>query len=166
RVTFGNHVHQTCGYLAGTDEERLADLHAMFADTNVKAIFCARGGYGTGRLAWQLDVECIKRNPKIFWGYSDITYLHTTIRQATGLVTFHGPMVASDVAEPEFDPLSASMFDQLFFPTKLCYSESVSPIRTLVAGEATGELVGGNLSLLVSTLGTSQEIETSGKIIV
>lgn len=166
RVTFGKYVEQTCGYLAGSDENRLADLHMMFANPDVKAIFCARGGYGTARLAAKLDMDCIKQNPKIFWGYSDITYLHTMIRQTAGLATFHGPMVASDIANPKFDPLSANMFDQLFSPTKLCYSESVSPLHTLVSGEATGELIGGNLSLLVSTLGTPNEIETFGKIIL
>lgn len=166
RVTFGKHVEQTCGYLAGSDENRLADLHMMFANPDVKAIFCARGGYGTARLAAKLDMDCIKQNPKIFWGYSDITYLHTMIRHTAGLATFHGPMVASDIANPKFDPLSANMFDQLFSPTKLCYSESVSPLDTLVSGEATGELIGGNLSLLVSTLGTPNEIETFGKIIL
>src|SRR5699024_8463067 len=103
---------------------------------------------------------------KIFWGYSDITYLHTMMRQKAGLVTFHGPMVASDIAKPAFDPLSASMFHQLFSPAKLSYSEAITPLKMVAPGEATGELVGGNLSLLVSTLGTPQELETDGKIIV
>lgn len=166
RVTLGHYVKQNYGYLAGNDDRRLDDLHKMFADPDVKAIFCARGGYGTARLASKLDIECIKQNPKIFWGYSDITYLHTMIRQKAGVVTFHGPMVASDIAKPAFDPLSASMFHQLFSPVKLYYSEAVSPLKIVAPGKATGELVGGNLSLLVSTLGTPQEIETHGKIIV
>jgi len=165
RVTFGKSIHQQCGYLAGTDEERLADLHAMFENPEVKAIFCARGGYGTGRIASQLDLECIRQNPKIFWGYSDITYLHTMIREKTGLVTFHGPMVASDIAKPDFDSLSASMFQQLFAPTTLRYSAEISPLNVLVPGESTGELAGGNLSLLVSMLGTPYEVDTTGKML-
>ncbi|MEN1967697.1 LD-carboxypeptidase [Lentibacillus sp. N15] len=166
QVKLGKSVNRTYGYLAGTDEERLADIHAMFADPTVKAIICARGGYGTGRLAANLDYELIKNNPKIFWGYSDITYLHTAIHNEAGLVTFHGPMVASDIAKDTFDALSASLFDQLFSPTKLCYSETVSPLKMFVPGEAKGELAGGNLSLLISTLGTPFEIETAGKLLV
>lgn len=165
-VKLGKHIDQECGYLAGTDQERLADMHAMFADPSVKAIFCARGGYGTGRMAAEIDYDLIRKHPKIFWGYSDITYLHTAIRQTTGLVTFHGPMVASDIAKADFAELSANLFEQLFFPTKLCYSEAVSPLQVFVPGEATGELVGGNLSLLVSTLGTPHEIDTEGKLLL
>lgn len=165
-VKLGNYVHQVYGYLAGTDEERMADIHMMFADPAVKAIFCARGGYGTGRLAANLDYDLIQHNPKVFWGYSDITFLHTAIRQVTGLVTFHGPMVASDIAKDTFDTLSANLFQQLFAPAKLCYSGTLSPLHVYVSGEAGGELVGGNLSLLISTLGTQFEIETANKLLL
>lgn len=165
-VKLGKQIDQVHGYLAGTDEERLADVHAMFADPSVKAIICARGGYGTGRMAAATDYDLIRGNPKIFWGYSDITYLHTAIRQATGLITFHGPMVASDIAKANFADLSACLFDQLFAPTTLCYNENISALQVLVPGEATGELVGGNLSLMVSSLGTPQEITTAGKLLL
>ncbi|MGY0691242.1 S66 peptidase family protein [Virgibacillus sp. FSP13] len=164
-VKLGKHIDRVHGYLAGTDQERLADFHDMFADPHVKAIICARGGYGTGRIAAAINYDLIKQNPKIFWGYSDITYLHTAIRQKTGLVTFHGPMVASDIAKDNFDVVSARLFEQLFQPMKLCYTEEMSPLHTLVPGEATGELVGGNLSLLVSMMGTVNEIDTKGKLL-
>ncbi|WP_106496072.1 S66 peptidase family protein [Lentibacillus sp. Marseille-P4043] len=164
-VKLGEHIDRVHGYLAGTDRERLTDLHDMFADPHVKAIICARGGYGTGRIAAAIDYDLIRQNPKIFWGYSDITYLHTAIRQKTGLVTFHGPMVASDIAKDNFDALSARLFEQLFCPIKMCYTEEISPLHTLVPGEATGELVGGNLSLLVSMMGTGYEIDTKGKLL-
>ena len=79
-VKIGKSANNIYGYLAGSDQERLDDLHAMFRDPEVKAIICARGGYGTGRIAADINYELIKNNPKIFWGYSDITFLHTAIR--------------------------------------------------------------------------------------
>ncbi|WP_198029968.1 S66 peptidase family protein [Oceanobacillus manasiensis] len=161
----GKYIQQKNGYLAGTDQQRLEDLHDMFADPSIKAIICARGGYGTGRIAANLDYELIKQNPKIFWGYSDITYLHTAIRQKTDLVTFHGPMVVSDIARNEFDSLSASRFSQLFKSDTYTYTEEISPLHVISPGEAEGEIVGGNLSLLVSTLGTPYEIDTKDKIL-
>lgn len=165
-VKLGKHIDKVHGYLAGTDEQRLEDLHEMIADPAVKTIIFARGGYGTGRIVDDIDYDLIKRNPKIYWGYSDITYLHTAIRQKTGLVTFHGPMPVSDIAKDDFDELSAIMFNQLFKPMTLVYNEKVSSLQTMVPGAAKGELVGGNLSLLASTLGTSYEINTKGKLLL
>ncbi|MBP2076201.1 S66 peptidase family protein [Oceanobacillus polygoni] len=166
RVKLGRNIMKKLGFLAGTDEERLSDLHEMMADTKVKAIVFARGGYGTGRIADRIDYELIRQNPKIIWGYSDITYLHTAIRQQTGLITFHGPMLASDIGKNDFDPFSAQLFKQLFIPTQLDYTEVISPLKVYAPGEATGQLIGGNLSLLVSTLGTPYELETAGKLLL
>jgi muramoyltetrapeptide carboxypeptidase len=165
RVKVGKSVEKIYGYLAGTDVERLEDLHAMFLDTEVKAIFCACGGYGTARVAANIDYGIIKSNPKIFWGYSDITFLHTSIRQETSLITFHGPMLGSDIGKEDTHTFSKQGFQQLFEPTELSYTERFSPLETLVEGVARGELVGGNLSLIVSTLGTPFEIDTNGKIL-
>src|SRR5699024_2980688 len=138
----------------------------MIADDSIKAIIFARGGYGTARIADKIDYQLIRQNPKIIWGYSDITYLHTAIRQRTGLTTFHGPMPASDVADTDFDEVSASMFRQLFEPAALYYAGNISPLNVIVPGEACAELVGGNLSLLISTLGTPYEIDTHGKMLL
>jgi muramoyltetrapeptide carboxypeptidase len=165
-VKVGKHVSQVNGYLAGSDQDRLEDIHELFTDPEVKAVFCACGGFGTGRIAEQIDYELIKNNPKIFWGYSDITFLHTTIRQQSGLVTFHGPMLASDIGKEDAHPLSKEGFLQLFEPTTLVYTEQISPLEVLVDGVARGEIVGGNLSLLVSTLGTAYEIDTKGKLLL
>ncbi len=164
-IKMGNYVFHGKGYLSGTDEERLHDLHAMFRDKEVKAIICACGGYGSARITQYMDFELIKNNPKIFWGYSDITFLHTAIRQRTGLVTFHGPMIASDMGKPEWDALSEKYLDQLFKTDDIIYTEEIAPIQTPIEGKARGELVGGNLCLLTTTLGTSFEIETDGKIL-
>ncbi len=166
RVKLGKNINEEYGYLAGTDKERLADLHDMLADEEVKAIIFACGGYGTARLASSIDYDFIAENPKIIWGYSDITYLHTAIRQKTGLVTFHGPMLASDVGKADFSSISGTSFKQLFKPTPLQYDESISSLEVLTEGEATGQLIGGNLTLLTSTLGTAYEIDTTGKILL
>lgn len=124
---FGEHVKDQYGYLAGKDDERLDDLHAMFADPEVKGIICAGGGYGSARYTDKLDFDLIRDNPKIFWGFSDITFLHTAIGRYTNLITFHGPMLASCVGKESFHPLSAKMFEQLFEPMELHYDEHISP---------------------------------------
>jgi muramoyltetrapeptide carboxypeptidase len=162
----GKSLYQEYGYLAGSDEDRLADLHGMFLDDEVKGIICAGGGYGTGRIALAIDYETIKKNPKVFWGYSDITFLHTAIRQQAGLVTFHGPMIASDLGKEDANLISKEQFLQLFSPAELRYTTELSLLEEMIAGKAKGELVGGNLSLLASTMGTSYEIDTFGKILL
>ncbi|WP_079526606.1 S66 peptidase family protein [Halobacillus hunanensis] len=165
-VKVAPHVRSEYGYLAGTDSQRLEDLHTMFADPSINGIICAGGGYGTSRIAPFIDYKLINRNPKVFWGYSDITFLHTSIRQQTGLVTFHGPMLCSDVGKENFDPLSKAMFQQLFEPTRLIYSDAVSPLQIISHGEACGEIVGGNLSLLVNSIGSAYEVDTINKLLL
>lgn len=166
RYVLGKHVYNRHGYLAGTDEERLEDLHDLFTNPDVKGIFCARGGYGAARLVDRLDMEVIRRNPKVFWGFSDITYLHTAIRQEAGLVTFHGPMLASCVAKETFHELSAKLFQQLFAPVELHYSEDISPLQSLSGGTAVGEVVGGNLTQLANSIGTEFEIDTTDRLLL
>ncbi|RDY66224.1 LD-carboxypeptidase [Halobacillus trueperi] len=165
KVKLGAHVNKKHGYLAGNDQQRLEDFHHMFQDPEITAIFCAGGGYGTGRIVADIDYSSIKENPKIFWGYSDITCLHTAIRQETGLVTFHGPMLCSDVGKEGFDAESEKMFHQLFEPEGIHYNENLSPLEVIGEGEASGEVVGGNLSLLVNAMGTPYEIDTKGKLL-
>lgn len=165
-VKLGRYVNSKYGYLAGTDDERLHDFHEMIENPKIQGIFFARGGYGTGRIAANIDYELIKQYPKIIWGYSDITYLHTAMRQATGLVTFHGPMVATDMVNKQFDEKTRIMFNQLFTPTELHYTEAYSPLSTLVEGRSRGQIVGGNLSLIVSTLGTPFEIDMKDKLLL
>lgn len=162
---FGKHVGSVYGYLAGTDEERLEDLHAMFADPNIKGIICAGGGYGSARYTDKIDLQLMNEHPKILWGFSDITFLHTAIGLYSNLVTFHGPMLASCVGRDSFHELSAKMFQQLFEPMELHYTEAISPLVTITGGVAKGELVGGNLSLLANSIGTKFEIDTKGKLL-
>jgi muramoyltetrapeptide carboxypeptidase len=166
KVKIGQHVERLNGYLAGSDEERLQDFHDMFLDREIKAIFCACGGYGTGRIAAGIDFNIIKENPKIFWGYSDITFLHNAINQQTGLVTFHGPMLSSDIGKEDADPLTKRLFSQLFVPEDFTYTEDISPLTSMISGKARGQLTGGNLTLLCSTLGTHYEVDVKGKILL
>ncbi len=163
---FATHAKNIHGYLAGTDDERLADLEEMFQDPEVKAIICSSGGYGAGRITDRLDMTLVEEHPKIFWGFSDITFLHTAIRQYTNLVTFHGPMLGPNVGADTFEALSGKMFQQLFEPMELHYTEAISPLTALTSGIARGEIVGGNLSILARTIGTKYEIDTKDKILL
>lgn len=155
RAVTGAHVGARSGYLAGTDDERADDLCAMFADRRVKAIVCLRGGYGTPRLLTQLDYAIIRKNPKIFVGYSDITALHLAFWARAGLVTFHGPMLGVDMAGA-MDPFAEECFWRVL--TSPARRQMLIPpggvAVPLVSGKATGRLLGGNLSLLVSLCGT------------
>ena len=152
------------GYLAGTDEERASSFHEFVKDPEIKAIFCVRGGYGLGRIADKIDYPLVEGNPKIIWGFSDVTYLHTVLNEYSNLVTFHGPMLSH--GDEPLDPLSEKMFQQLFQPMEIQYTEAISPLDTIVGGSVRGELFGGNLNRLVSTLGTKYEFDVKDKILV
>lgn len=152
------------GMLAGTDEDRLEDLHAMIKDPEVKGIFCVRGGYGLARIVDQIDYQLLEENPKGIWGFSDVTSLHLAVNEFSNLVTFHGPMLSN--GEEAMDALSAKMFQQLFSPLEIQYSEMISPLETISGGVVRGELTGGNLNRIVRTLGTKFEFDAQGKIIV
>lgn len=156
RVIVGKNVGKYRGYLAGKDEERVEDLHSMFNNKDVKAIFCVRGGYGSIRLLDKIDFNLIKRNPKIFVGYSDITTLQLAIFRKTGLVTFSGPMAAVDFAG-EVNPYTEEVFWRMVTSTKP-FGKLKNPeserICCLNKGEAKGILLGGNLSLITSLIGT------------
>ena len=164
KYKLGNTVQAYDGYLAGTDEERLEDFHQMIRDPEVKAIFLVKGGYGISRIIDKISYPLIEDTPKIIWGFSDVTALHTQVNEFSNVVTFHGPMLSSP--KGELDLLSKKMFQQLFQPIEIEYSESISPLRTLVPGVVRGELTGGNLNRIVSTLGTKFEIDVRKKILL
>lgn len=164
RYKLGKTIAEFDGFLAGSDEERLADLHAMIADEEIQAIFCVRGGYGIGRLLDKIDYQLLQENPKIIWGFSDVTSLHVAVNQFADLVTFHGPMLSE--SSESLDELSAKMFQQLFTPMEIHYDEGISKLETIVGGVARGELIGGNLNRLVSTLATKFEADLQDKIVV
>jgi muramoyltetrapeptide carboxypeptidase len=151
----GTHATRLHGYLAGTDEERAGDIHAMFEHREVKAIFCIRGGYGTPRLLPLLRYRIIARNPKIFVGYSDITAIHLALWKYTGLVTFHGSMAGVDMADP-MDPFTEEVFWRLLTSTRKggAVAFPLPPPEGLVPGKASGRLLGGNLALVTALVGT------------
>ncbi|MEZ5306806.1 MAG: LD-carboxypeptidase [Pyrinomonadaceae bacterium] len=160
------------GFLAGTDSERLSDLHAAFADKETKGVWCARGGYGATRLLPSIDFSIIKKNPKVFIGYSDITALHVSILRKTGLVTFHGPVGTSRYTDyTKGHCLNAIQTPSA--PYKISISEDnaakesdLFKTRTIRGGKARGKLVGGNLSLLASMAGTEFGLpDLRGKIL-
>ncbi len=170
RPRFGRNVAKRAGYLGGTDEERLDDLHAMYRDPEVKAVFCIRGGVGSSRLLDRIDYGLIRKNPKIFLGYSDITSLHLAIHKRAGLVTFHGPVMIS----PFTDYTQTWFRKALFDPAPLGVianppeSNALRPshmLRAIRPGRARGPLVGGNLTLMTQLMGTPFEIETRGRIL-
>lgn len=170
KVKEGEHWRSRLGYLAGTDAERVADLHRAFADPEVEAVWCARGGYGCGRLLPMLDYDLIRQNPKVLIGYSDITALHLAIHQRTGLVTFHGPVAASDYPENTLAHLKAAIFEKKV-PYTLSMPAAEEPLPgeefrpfVIAPGRAAGPLMGGNLALLSALAGTPYAPSFRGKI--
>lgn len=167
----GKNVGQRFGYLAGTAQQRVDDMHAMFSDRSVQGIFCIRGGYGSAQMLDKLDYSLIRNNPKVFLGYSDITALHTAIVQRTGLVTFHGPVSLSHLTEWSQQHLRAALFSTapigpVTNPAEANPLRASHTLRTVRGGRATGPLTGGNLTLLSTTLGTAYGLETVGKILL
>jgi muramoyltetrapeptide carboxypeptidase len=152
-IRIAPHVYDKQGYLAGKDEVRLGDLHAMFQDPAIKAIFCARGGYGCLRLLDKIDYGLIKKNPKIFVGYSDVTALMMAIYNKTGLITIHGPMVRDLSRKNQDHWQNLRILLTSGGPPKIGLIEGGGAV--LVPGKATGKLLGGNLSLICHLVGTS-----------
>jgi muramoyltetrapeptide carboxypeptidase len=158
-VRVGASVFKRAGYLAGPDADRVADLHAMFADAEVKAIICARGGYGCGRLLPLLDPLVARAQPKIFVGHSDVSFLLNYLLAAAGLVTFHGPMVAGLATHPD---AAASMLRMISIDRGGWHAAAQEVVQP---GMAEGVLVGGNLSIVVAALGTPYAVPTRGRLL-
>ncbi len=161
-----NFISDLGGYMAGDGKTRGDWVNRMFADPEVDAIICVKGGDGIGRVMEYIDYDVIRNNPKIFVGYSDITNLHMGIANNTELVTFHGPMAASNIME-DFDPeTEKSFFAALNAEDKLDYfNPEGEKIGVLREGRAFGKFLGGNLSLLSAGIGTPYEIDSEGSII-
>ncbi|MFH1351209.1 MAG: LD-carboxypeptidase [Pseudomonadota bacterium] len=155
------HVFNNVGYMAGQDDQRLEDLHSMFQNKGVKAIFCARGGYGALRLLQGIEFELIRRNPKIIVGYSDITALLLAIYKKTGLVTFHGPAVR-EISQGHDKNLIALL--DLIASDKLLELD-LRGATVIAPGRAKGIFLGGNLSLITSLLGTPYMPSLKGAIL-
>lgn len=157
------HLYDRWGYLAGRDKDRAAALQEMFLRDEVKGIFCARGGYGAGRILPYLDFTLIRRHPKVFVGSSDVTVLHLALTQRAGFMTFHGPMVELDLTRRN-NPLTHRSLRALLLDGKV-FEGTIAGRFLSRRGPITGELTGGNLSLVTFSLGTPFAIETKGKVL-
>ncbi len=162
KTRYRNDILRHNDFLAGTDQDRLAELHELWRDPEVKAILAVRGGYGCLRLLPDLDFNLIRQQPKVLIGFSDLTVLLSTIQQRTGLITFHGPMLTTlarsdrDSQEGFFNLLTGGSPPEI----------KVKGLEILKAGEAQGNLLPGNLTSLVHLLGTPWEPEWRDTILV
>ena len=169
QTTYSEKVLLQSGYFAGSDKDRAEDLMEKFLDKSVKGIVCARGGYGCSRILPMLDYNVIRSNPKVLIGYSDVTALIYGIYRKSGLIAFHGPVGTSS-----FNDYSVNNFNKVLMnPESTCLfknsnggeDENVYGVTSIVKGKGKGRLVGGNLSIMVSLIGTEFDVDYSGKII-
>lgn len=163
-VMLGNTLKLKTGYFAGTDDERAMELNELFANKNISGIFCMKGGWGCARILEKLDYKTIAQNPKVLIGFSDITTLLNAISAKTGLVTFHGP-----VGNSGWNDWTSSVFksvvmngEQTVFPVG---PNEEDKITTINKGSSTGTLVGGNLTVISSLIGSGYLPDWKGKIL-
>ena len=167
RTILGKNVGNRKGYLAGTDNERVEDIHQMFSDKKVKAIFCLRGGYGAFRLLAKIDYKIIRNNPKIFVGFSEITALQMAFLQKANLITFAGPMVI-----PNFSKEVSRYTEENFWrmitsnkkPGRINFPK-INRLSLISPNEASGIIIGGNLAVFTSLLGTRYLPDLKNKIL-
>ena len=170
KVVLGQHIADQNGYLAGTDRDRAADINEMFRRSDIRGIVTFSGGYGCSRLLPFLNYDLIRRNPKVVVGHSDITSLLLGIHRQTGLVTFHGSSGLTGVGDYAMSHfrqaiMSTATIGEIAKPPKSTGVERTNRLITIVPGQATGQLVGGNLTLVTNLLGTPFEPDTKGKIL-
>jgi muramoyltetrapeptide carboxypeptidase len=174
KVKKGKNLYQRYGYLAGQEKDRAADVNDMFADKEVDGIFCLRGGYGSPQILPYVNYEMIQKNPKALIGYSDITALLNAITAKTGLATFHGPIAKQNFTDYTLENFKKILFDPQsptelatppIFEIKEGQAEEDNRITVISEGKATGQLIGGNLSLMVKLVGTPYEPDYAGKIL-
>ncbi|MCG8576977.1 MAG: LD-carboxypeptidase [Flavobacteriales bacterium] len=164
KTVIGQSCYEQDGFLAGSDQLRAAELMHYFEDKSVKAILTMRGGWGCGRILDTLDYDIIRSNPKIVMGFSDITSLVNAIYVKTGLVTYHGPCGYSSWGDFTKKMVTKSLISGAPFSMKNPAAETQS-LKTLTAGKASGELVGGNLTVIQSMIGTEYEPNWNDKIL-
>lgn len=173
----GFNVHHTKnilakrGYLAGTDEQRLHDIHFMFNNPKVDGIWCIRGGYGCSRILTNIDYTAIRKNPKPLIGFSDITALLQAIYCETGLIGFHGPVAVS-----EFTDYTIQQFQSILMEPKSPFQIKNAPenkenenntfhTKVIKSGKARGQIAGGNLSMIAALAGTKYQLNAKNKIV-
>ena len=162
QVVTGKTLGHQFNYFSGTDEERLNDLQQMMDDDNINAIFCARGGYGMGRIIDKLSFKKFKKNPKWIIGFSDITVIQSHLFSKYQIASMHAPMAAAFNDGENKNQYIQSLYDSLI-GRKADYVSAGNKFNK--KGKASGILVGGNLSLLAHLTGTSSELKTKNKIL-
>lgn len=154
KVILSENIFDKNRYLAGTDEKKAEELHKFFANSDIKMILCARGGYGAIRLLDKIDWKIIKNNPKIFAGYSDVSALQAMILKKTGLITFYSPMASSDFGCEEIsDGIEKAFFDALTNTQNLEITPDNEKSKVYSKGKANGIIFGGNLATIASLCG-------------
>lgn len=172
KVILGSYLTKSFGYLSAQDMQRADDFMTMIRNPTVKCVMAIRGGYGVMRILDLLDFDEIRRNPKIIIGYSDITALVSAVYQKSNMVAFHGPVAYSNFDDFTLDSFKRVLMNQKpageFFESEEFKSTTIfseSKASTIVGGKTSGKLVGGNLYLITSLMGTPYEIDTKDKIL-
>jgi muramoyltetrapeptide carboxypeptidase len=160
KVVFGNYIRERHGYFSGTDEQRARDLNRFFRDASIDGILAVRGGWGCARILPLLDFDAIRENPKVYCGFSDNTTLHHALHAYANLISFHGPNGNS-----EWTDLTRKSFKKVVMDGDLPVYKSNRSVKTLVPGHADGRLLGGNLTILTTTLGTPYQPDTKDAIL-
>ena len=164
---FGPHAGGSYGYLAGTDEDRAADINAMYHDPEVKAVFAVRGGWGGARILPLLDWDAIRANPKLFIGFSDVTAIHLSFAARAGYATIHGGNVTSSWPKEEWESLWRLAFagERVTLGGSELESAVGRPARTIHGGKARGRLLGGNLTIISTLMGTGWLPDFKGAVL-
>ncbi len=173
KVTIGQHLRDKHGYLAGADKARAEDINKFFKDDGVAGVIAIRGGWGSARLLPHLDYDEIRKNPKVLLGYSDITALHNAIQAKTGLITFHGPVGLGRwdawsvdwLKRVVFNGETVTMANKKDLSDRNSLTQVDNRTRTITAGKARGKMMGGNLTVLTSILGSPYVPDYAGSIL-
>lgn len=164
-VILGKTLTEKWGYFSGKEEARVNELHEFFSNKNIQGIFSMKGGWGCARILDQLDYDLIRKNPKVILGFSDISSLLIAIHQRTGLITFHGPVGNSgwnDYTTNVFRSVLQNDLNEYTYPAPPANED---PIITLSKGKTSGELIGGNLTVLTNLIGSKYLPDWKGKIL-
>jgi muramoyltetrapeptide carboxypeptidase len=164
KLKYSQNIFKKYWSMAGYDKQRAELINKMFADKDVKAIFCAKAGYGSMRTLPHLDKKVISRNPKIFVGYSDITSLLSYLNNIAKMVVFHGPVVSGEI-HSDMNPLTLKYLLTALTQPRPLGEVRPSMLKSLRPGRASGILVGGNMSMIMSLIGTKYDIDTRDKIL-
>ena len=169
KVVIGKNVNKQKGFVAASEDERAWDLNYMFKNDGIDAVFVTQGGYGSAQILDKIDYEAIKKSPKIFTGFSDITSLHLAMNKFSNLMTFHGPGMARFNSEDLTEYTKKQFFKAIAGTAplgKIELADEKKWLNSIVPGKCEGQLIGGNMTLICASLGTPYEIDCRGKILL